>query len=298
MDGRGRWILRPEFSEVFSFGPFSVGRKSFAYTYALGTKQWRSTSKPLELLSDNYLLIVGENGGKGVVDRNLDLVIPTSFSNIRIVEDYAVLYADSICSILKFAQRPVADWEERIQDIGGVGENYILIKKDGKWGFLDDQGRMRVSNRYEDARVFNEGLAPVKLRGKWGFIDKAEKLVIQPFYDEVAPFNNGLSVVEIKGRKGLINKKGEEVVSLLWSDLVPTKHGNFIARSEDNKYGLIAGTGSFLLRTDYDFLEDKGNRVIVSKYGKKGMLEYSGKEIFQIIYDDLKISGDFVLLKH
>jgi hypothetical protein len=73
------------------------------------------------------------------------------------------------------------------------------IKKNGKFGFIDDQGRLRVANRYENIMPFSEGLAAIKIRNKWGFINRDEKIIIQPVYEDVKPFEKGYSLVKQNG---------------------------------------------------------------------------------------------------
>src|SRR5690606_18734540 len=78
-------------------------------------------------------------------------------------------------------------------------EGLRAIRKDGKFGFIADAGRLRVANRYEAVQPFRDGLAAIRIRGRWGFIDRHEKLVIQPVYDQVENFNNGLAIVKQDG---------------------------------------------------------------------------------------------------
>jgi len=39
-------------------------------------------------------------------------------------------------------------------------------------GYIRSNGDIAISFRYEDAGVFSEGLAPVKVAGKWLYIDE------------------------------------------------------------------------------------------------------------------------------
>lgn len=52
-----------------------------------------------------------------------------------------------------------------------------------------------IAPQYEDVGHFGEGLAPVKKNGKWGFIDKEGKVVIPFQYDYAWGFNEGYSIV-------------------------------------------------------------------------------------------------------
>lgn len=52
-----------------------------------------------------------------------------------------------------------------------------------------------VSPKYEDAESFSDGLAAVKQGGKWGYIDESGKLVISCQFDKAYPFSEGLAIV-------------------------------------------------------------------------------------------------------
>lgn len=66
---------------------------------------------------------------------------------------------------------------------------YAAVKIDGKWCFVDKDGKLKSDKTYEDARSYQNGLAAVKISGKWGFIDENENLVIKNDYDGAKDFN-------------------------------------------------------------------------------------------------------------
>ena len=49
--------------------------------------------------------------------------------------------------------------------------------------------------RYEDAKIFADGMAAVKQNGKWGYADTDGNLVIQPQFDLALDFSEGVAVV-------------------------------------------------------------------------------------------------------
>ena len=59
-----------------------------------------------------------------------------------------------------------------------------------------------IAPQYEDAGPFSEGLAPVKKGGKWGYIDEDGKTVIPFQYDLAFPFSEGKAVVATLGTAG------------------------------------------------------------------------------------------------
>src|SRR5579862_394911 len=50
----------------------------------------------------------------------------------------------------------------------------------GKWGYIDEKGKIVIEPTFESAANFTEGLAAVKANGKYGYIDRTGKFVIQP----------------------------------------------------------------------------------------------------------------------
>ena len=60
----------------------------------------------------------------------------------------------------------------------------FLSKKDGKYGFVDKDGKVVVDYIYDDATKQNAyGYAGVKKDGKWGSIDNKGNVVQEPIYD-------------------------------------------------------------------------------------------------------------------
>ena len=73
--------------------------------------------------------------------------------------------------------------EESEQDINSNNTLY-LSKKDGKYGFVDKNGKVIVDYIYDDAVEQNSfGFSAVKKDGKWGSIDKNGNIVQEPTYE-------------------------------------------------------------------------------------------------------------------
>ena len=59
-------------------------------------------------------------------------------------------------------------------------ESMAVVRKDGKYGYIDVSGRLVIPVKYQDAGSFSAGLAPVCLYGKYGYVDKSGEMVV-PF---------------------------------------------------------------------------------------------------------------------
>jgi hypothetical protein len=175
--------------------------------------------------------------------------------------------------------------EGEVERIYPESEGLSAIKKNGQYGFIDEKGRLRIANRYEDVRAFQEEMAAIKIRGRWGFINHDDNIAIQPVYDHVSSFSNGLSLVTQKGLQGMINKQGNQILLPRYDALIMLTTGNILVQ-QNNLIGLSDATGRILINPKYDTLEDVGNNyVIVSRDGKFGVITLHGVSTVPLIYD-------------
>src|SRR5262245_32511035 len=66
------------------------------------------------------------------------------------------------------------------------------VVMNGRYGYIDQGGKIVVPAQFQEAGHFDEGMAPVQLGGRWGYADKAGKLLIAPQFDVADPFSDGL----------------------------------------------------------------------------------------------------------
>ena len=176
---------------------------------------------------------------------------------------------------------------EGVEAIFAEREGLRAIRKDGKYGFIDDAGRLRIANRYEAVKPFSKGLAAVRIRNKWGYIDHTEKLVVQPVYDQVENFNKGYIGVTQNNLSGLIDENGKIILPVRYEEVTLNSHGRFIIRQE-NLLGLADEKGAVNIHPRYDYLLDTGNGyVIVQRDGKFGLITLRGVSTIPMIYDAL-----------
>ena len=69
------------------------------------------------------------------------------------------------------------------------------VKNQGKWGYINEEGSLKIPFQFEAAKYFSEGLAAVRLDGVWGFIDTLGHIIIEPEFVQVNDFSDGLSMV-------------------------------------------------------------------------------------------------------
>jgi len=117
-------------------------------------------------------------------------------------------------------------------------EGMALVYKDGKWGFVNKEGKIVIEPQFDWAGNFSEGMAAVKKDGKWGFVNKEGKYVIEPHFDRAWNFSEGMAVVKKDGKWGFVNKEGEKVIEPQFDEVYDFSEGMAVVK-KDGKWGYI-----------------------------------------------------------
>ena len=209
-------------------------------------------------------------------------------------EPEPILFQDSLFIISKGNVKGIvtSSGEEIIpfvnEDIIPGPDKFLAIKRDGFYGFVDMDNKLRISNRYEDVKPFYNELAAIQIRGKWGFINKKEIIVTQPIYQEVGSFSHGICPILLRDKWGLIDLKGNVVVEPELDELYQTENGNWISK-QGSSYGLIDQSGMTILLTKYQsVIPVDEHRTIVKRKGKYGVADQNGVMQVGFNYDHLE----------
>ena len=91
------------------------------------------------------------------------------------------------------------------------------MEKNGKWGFIDREGRVVISPQFDYSRAeptitqFSEGLAGVTKNGKFGYVDKTGAYVIGPTFTKGFEFRDGIAEVCNSNVCGYIDRHGTRI---------------------------------------------------------------------------------------
>lgn len=169
----------------------------------------------MEYLPGDYF-IVARDSKNGVVDINGKSVIELKYDSISRINETNILQAETnksielynlnmkkITTMSNATIKEVKDDKEYIllfsendfkylDKDGNIlkaqelfKENNLFAKNvNGKWGFVDKNGNLKVQNKYEVVTDFNKyGFAGIKKNGKWGVIDQEGHIVQEPIYE-------------------------------------------------------------------------------------------------------------------
>lgn len=269
-----RYLIRSPYGSYVAYYPET---KDFTAEYFLYKHGERYLEKTLDLKF-------------GLLDEEGERVIKPEFDEISPLQEDSIYYAKSEkgYSFITKSGKILNANDDRFEAINEMTEEFIGVKIDNRWGFVDVNGKLRVSNQYENIGPYNEGLAPIKILGRWGYINKREDIIIQPAYDTVYTFIGGICEVVKKGKFGLINAKGNITLDCEYDNLWRLKTGGFLTRN-DEKFGLVSSEGRLLILPRFHQMIDLDNGfVIASRKGKYGIMSNDGVSIIPMIYEKLK----------
>ena len=160
-----------------------IGEKAFGkYSYA-GT----FTDSKAAVDKDGKWILIDTAGKKVSKNEYSDIKINTDGTYIK--DDVMLAKEKDNYHLYNADEKKIGDFE--CDDIDIVTDDkYIAYCKDGKWGFVDKDGKTVIKPKYEKAKSFSHGLGAVYDGKKWGFINYDNKLVIDYTFINVDYFNS------------------------------------------------------------------------------------------------------------
>jgi hypothetical protein len=290
VDVFGEWKIYPQKGDVFLLenGNYLIS----SYFQSRVINKWG-----YELfVSENYLkpfktgFIEEDFEDKfGLLDYNFNRLLQVDNLFVGpIVEDSAFLFKNEKgWGIVELSGQILFKDDNRFEQIIGYNDEFIGVKIDGYYGFIDLNGKLRIANRYEGIGLYNDGMANIKILNKWGTINKQEDIVVQPYYDQIGVFENRLAIGVKNNKYGILNDIGQTVVAFDYDSLYRIQNGNFICILNSN-YGLINNQGEIMFYPKYDSILDLDNGyVIAERKNKFGVFSSSGVFIIPVKYDQV-----------
>lgn len=213
-----KWLIEPQFdsaqdfSEHYGLGKngddlFIVNRKG--KTRKLSGYSWSEIPHGYEMtivpevvrISEGFFALVSKN------DEKWHYFKASTLKELPGAWDYAYPFSEGKAIVFK-------DWKYYVitrdgsvlyelieyEDtcFAGYNEGLLSVKKDGKWGYLDAEGKWVIAPQFDFAWYFDDGVAWVKKDKKWHAINKKGEIVFTiPEFGELG---------WIKGRQAFLEK--------------------------------------------------------------------------------------------
>lgn len=163
----------------------------------------------IEYLPGDYF-IVERDSKNGIIDSNGKSVIELKYDSISRINETDILQMETNKNIALYNlnMKEIVSMDNAIVKEVKDEKSYILLYSDTDFKYLDKEGNILTSqNLFENNTLFAKNI-----NGKWGFVDKAGNLKVQNDYELVTDFNKyGFAGIKKDGKWGSINQNGEVV---------------------------------------------------------------------------------------
>ena len=143
--------------------------------------------------------IIGENGDKITDFIFEDIKLDDKGIAFRNGRAFAKINGSYTLIDTKGKQVGKSVWD----DVDAFNADMIAaVMKDGKWGFIDADGKVVVDYQYEMAQSFANGMAAVMVGEKWGYIGAEDfGMKIQPAFNAARDFSSEGTTFVIDGER-------------------------------------------------------------------------------------------------
>ena len=184
----------------------------------------------------------------GVIDHSGRELIPPMFEQITTVFD-TLFFAGDLDGMALYDRRMKPLTKQVYTWTGGINDGRIAVQRDGKYGFLDRQGREVIPCIYDEISLFGSCRAMVRLGDHYGIIDTTGRIVLPIEYEsrttkgEKYVYHDGLALVEQNGKLGYVDLDGQLVIPFYF----------------DEAFQFSEGLGCALFKGRWGYVDTKGD---------------------------------------
>ena len=262
-------------------------------------------------------------GKYGLIDSLGKNLIPCLYDDIIIKEKgIAWLFNGKWGVSDSYTEKNESSYDEMVE----VQDDYIIVKKNGKVGAVDFANKIIIPFKYEQISALSAGILVAKTNSGYVAFNATGELLHKDSYNLIVKLSDRyIKGFHLKGRRSeiqptsmggkmygtwvVIDCKEKKVVGkyedvkILKNDLLIVQKLNS-RRSVVGTWGIINGnTGKVIVPFLYNYISDLDDQNIIvgisikpSQELKYGMIDYSGKLLVPIIYDELVNDPNYHLL--
>lgn len=228
------------------------GKFDAAITNTMLTQEYRNILVKSSPCIIEYFLIID---AKGKIKERLDYEI--NFPDGK--RNYSTVVKGKKYVQVEHVVPTTADLNKGYEVFRPAGEGLVSVKKDGKWGYTDTTGAIKIELKYDYTGDFSEGYALAQAGQKFIVLDKTGAELFS--YDKgilIGEFHNGLILAKDidktlpsykSDRFGYLNAKGEFVIRPQFKNATPFYEGYAIIKDSLNKFHFMGTDGNYVPET-------------------------------------------------
>lgn len=186
-------------------------------------------------------------------------------------------------------------------------KNVLKVKKDGKYGLINLNGKMLLRCEYDDIYTLKgiENSILVEKDSKLGLVDNSGRLIIEAIYTDIRALGtqalDGYIVQNEEGKYGVIGANKEPKLSTSYEKIYEIVGNNAFVISDAGKQKLVNSKGTTILEEGFDEIKQilkDGAGIIFVKDGLYGVMNTEGTITVPNTYEELKqLENGYIVAK-
>lgn len=280
--------INDEISENDKF--YLLKRDKENYLLFKDIKQEKKLQKYEDIeIEKNGYIYVKQKDFWGMIDENEEIIIPNEYKELKSMNEeiFMGIDKDNRFTLINLKKNIIKILD--IENHSRYADGYIMVLKDGKIGYIDEEGEEVIKTLYDAGFLPKKDKKFIQLKkeeGQWILFDRESKDRRYIDYDDIGELENNYMVVEKNLQFGYIDITGKEIIPL---DYLSAE--NFIESlavvGKDSGLGVIDNKGKTILNFLHDKVVIDDNFIFVEKDNKYGAFNKMGKEIIPLVFDKL-----------
>lgn len=300
IDATGRWVVRPAYLGASSFSQDRAAVRDASGAWGYIDRSGTMVIAPRYRAANPF---IGDRAFVWLYEDRMQVLDRDG----RVVAEQAVTGSTPFDMSEEFEVQAYwgYQWVRLLEEQMAVvqAERLIPFEDDDDRGwYVDPEGRPVIEAAFESPDAFFDGRARVKQDGKYGFIDREGRFVVPPKYDDVLlRFSRDRTVAVHDGQAWLIDSQGRDIASLgVWpwpglrseesfEDLASyVGYGDFFADGlipwrKDDRWGYVGLDGRWMIEPQFEMARPfHAGQASVQADGRGRLIDVQGREIASV----------------
>jgi hypothetical protein len=225
---------------------------------------------------DPAKLVFQQNNLMGIMNYSGEILVPAQHQSIHTAYGYHIVKQGNYWGLTDPRNKIIIPATQEY--INAISPNRFIVTHSTQSTLVSNTNEILATFPYIDISL-DDDLIRIQNEGKFGFMDNSGKIIIPCLYDMAERFGKGLAKVKLNNKTSFITPKGQLLFEFRYEDLTLSED-RFIVHHQ-NKYGLLDSQGSLLVKPQYDFISTFTAGVASVKKGKKYGCIYKDGRILQ-----------------
>ena len=207
--------------------------------------------------------IVEYEGAYGMINRNGEYILKPEYTYLGVLKNGLVSFENKNGKFGFFDRKGFVKIKPTYDDVFDFEKNHAKVKEAEKWGLINSYGQVIYECRYEKVKSINDSIYALR-DDYWGALNMNKDTIIDFMYDYIGEYSNGYHLVTKNDSFNYISMDGVLLLNELWHPTYP----EFKILAKYMKQPILIPS-----EDGYNYLNSNGKKIF--KYGKAQLGGYS-----------------------